>query len=115
MRNEFRPWLFDDLFRDVRYGMRSLRRAPGLTVVCSVTLALSIGAATTVFSVVNAVHIKPLPYRDAEALISIWNVSQAADTGDEVLISATQFFTYHEENRVFAAFGLWSRGTATVT
>jgi putative ABC transport system permease protein len=115
MRDEFRPGLFDDVFRDVRHGMRTLYRAPGLTLVCSVTLALSIGAATTVFSVVNGVLIKPLPYGDAAALISIWNGSQTPDSRAEVPNSATQFFTYRDENRVFAAFGLWSSGMATVT
>ena len=92
MRDAFRPASFDDLSRDVRYGLRALRLAPGFTVVSSLTLALSIGAATTVFSVVNGVLIKPLPYPDAERLISIWNrfgVSRqprrSATLGDAVL------------------------------
>jgi putative ABC transport system permease protein len=115
MRNELWPALFHDAVRDVRYGLRTLRRAPAFTLVSTLTLAVGIGAATTVFSVVNAVHIKPLPYPDADALISIWNISPTAENRDEVPISATQFFTYQDENRVFAALGLWSRGAATVT
>ncbi len=107
--------MFGGALRDVRYGIRALGRAPGFTVVSSLTLALSIGAATTVFSVVNAVHIKPLPYHDAERLVGIWNMSASPADRGEVPLSATQFFTYRDENRVFAAFGLWSRGTATVT
>ena len=62
MGDKFRPGLFDDVFRDVRHGTRALYRAPGLTLVCSATLALGIGAATAVFSVINGVLIKPLPY-----------------------------------------------------
>ena len=115
MRDAFRPASFDDLSRDVRYGLRALRLAPAFTVVSSLTLALSIGAATTVFSVVNGVLIKPLPYPDADRLISIWNSSEAPGNRGEVPLSATQFFTYRDENRLFAGFGLWASSTATVT
>lgn len=97
----------ESIIRDLRYGVRSLRRAPGFTVVASLTLALGIGAATAVFSVVNGVLIKPLPYPDSEALVSIWHMSKASNNPGEVPISATQFFTYRDENRMFAAFGLW--------
>jgi putative ABC transport system permease protein len=105
-RDEFRPALLEDAWRDVRYGVRALRRAPGFTMLSALTLALSIGAATAVFSVVNGVLLKPLPYPDADALVSVWH-------GDAPL-SATQFFTYRDENQVFAAFGLWSVGVASV-
>jgi putative ABC transport system permease protein len=114
-RDEFRATLLEDALRDVRYGARALRRAPGFTVVCSLTLALSIGAATAVFSVVNGVLIKPLPYPDSEALVSLWNVAPGSNDPGVVPISATQFFTYRDENRAFRAFGLWSSGTASVT
>src|SRR6266852_1630666 len=61
-RDEFRPALLEDLLRDLRYGVRALRRAPEFTAVSSLTIALGIGAATAIFSVVNGVLIKPLPY-----------------------------------------------------
>ncbi len=116
MRDEFRPALFHDVMRDVRYGLRTLRRAPAFTLVSSLTLAVSIGAATTVFSEVNGVHIKPLPYRDADALISTWNVPQAAENRDEVPdLGDAVLHLPGRTNRVFAAFGLWSRGAAAVT
>jgi predicted permease len=113
MRHEFRQAFLQDVFRDVRYGIRALRRAPGFAVLSVVTLALGLGAATVVFSVVNGVLIKPLPYPDPERLVSIWNTARAS--AGEVPLSATQFFTYRDENRAFAAFGLWSSGTASVT
>ena len=92
MRDAFRPVSFDDLSRDVRYGLRALRLAPAFTVVSSLTLALSIGAATTVFSVVNGVLIKPLPLpgrRPPDQYLERFGVSRqprrSATLGDAVL------------------------------
>jgi predicted permease len=64
------PWL-ENLARDVKYGIRSLRRNPTFTVVTAVTLALGIGAATTIATVVNAILLAPLPYADSDRLVRI--------------------------------------------
>ena len=61
-RDEFRPALLEDFLRDLRYGFRVLLRAPGFAVVSILTLGLGIGAATAVFSVVDGVLLRPLPY-----------------------------------------------------
>jgi len=63
-------WL-DQLFQDIRYGIRMLRRSPGFTLVTIVTLALGIGAHTALFSVVNALLLQSLPYRDAGGLVYV--------------------------------------------
>ena len=57
--------------RDVRYALRSLFRTPGFTLTAFLALTLAIGAATTVFSVVDRVLFRPLPYRDADRLVTV--------------------------------------------
>jgi putative ABC transport system permease protein len=63
-----------DLFRDFRYSARSLARTPGFTVVAVAVLALGIGATSAIFSLVSAVWLKPLPFADAERLVSLWAI-----------------------------------------
>ncbi|HMC55401.1 MAG TPA: ADOP family duplicated permease [Gemmatimonadaceae bacterium] len=66
----------DALLQDVRYALRSLRRSPGFVVLAIITLALAIGSSTAVFSVVDAVVLRGLPYRDANRLAAIYEVSE---------------------------------------
>jgi putative ABC transport system permease protein len=114
-RDEFRPALVQDSLLDLQYGVRALRRAPAFTVVAALTLALGIGATTAVFTVVHGVLIKPLPFPDADALVSLKHTSMDLNAGPPVGIALSLLATYTRENRSFEHLGVWSRGIERVT
>jgi putative ABC transport system permease protein len=114
-RDEFRPVLVQDSLLDLRYGVRALRRAPAFTLVAALTLALGIGATTAVFTVVHGVLIKPLPFHDADRLVSLKHGARNVNTGPPSGICLSLLVTYTGENRSFEQLGAWARGTETVT
>ncbi|MGZ4899117.1 MAG: permease prefix domain 1-containing protein, partial [Candidatus Angelobacter sp.] len=67
--------LLESVAQDIRYGLRGLRKSPGFTAVAAITLALGIGATTAIFSVVNTVLLRPLPYKDSTRIARIQTVS----------------------------------------
>jgi hypothetical protein len=104
--------VFDELSGDIRYGLRGLRRNPGFATVAIITLALGIGATTAIFSFVNAVLLKPLPYPDPERIVS---VSEQLPGGDSNLISTLNFLDWERQNRCFQFLSAIAGDTVTLT
>ncbi len=88
------------LARDVRYGVRMLWKSPGFTAVAVIALALGIGANTAIFSVVDAILIRPLPYREPERLVMVWETLQARGRARNV-VSPANFLDWQSQNAVF--------------
>ena len=99
---------------EIRQVVRRLMRSPMFTTVTLLTIAIGVGANSAVFSVVNGVLLKPLPYPDPGALISVRQAAPPLGIKD-LSASPSDYFTFREENRTFQQFGLWTGGSVAVT
>ncbi|MGO9272228.1 MAG: ABC transporter permease [Terriglobia bacterium] len=97
------------LMQDLRYGIRMLARSPGFTLVAVLTLALGIGANTAIFSVVNAVLLKPLPYPDPGRLMMLWESSPARGFAQEK-VTGPDFMDWRRQNQAFESIAFWPGG-----
>jgi putative ABC transport system permease protein len=104
----------DTVWQDVRFGLRALRRSRGFTVAALVAPVLGIGANVAIFTVVNAVLLRPLPYPAPERILAIW--ATAPERGlDLTELSYQRVSTLVEANRSFEAIGAYTKDTATLT
>ena len=99
---------------DVRYALRTMRKNPGFTAVVILTLALGIGANVAIFSVVNAVLLQPLPYKNADRLVTIWGENKPRRF-DLDLISYQDFLDLRAQNRDFEKLGASTDNMYTLT
>jgi putative ABC transport system permease protein len=104
----------ETLVQDLRYGLRQLRRNPGFTTIGIITLALGIGATTAIFSVVNGVLLKPLPYPHADRLVDVAQTTPGFVFQNTSMTPAA-YFIYREQSRTFEDIGIYRSGAANVT
>ena len=109
----------ESLGRDLKLVFRRLGKSPGFAATVILTLAIGIGANTAVFSVVNSILFRPLPYPNAEQSVAVRLIAPGAaglaDFSNGLLLSSSMYFTFAEHNRTFQSFGVWRTGTANVT
>jgi putative ABC transport system permease protein len=94
------------LLQDVRYALRQLRSHPGFTAVAALTLALGIGANTTIFSVMNATMLKKLPFPDSDRLALVWQ-TLGKGPDNQNIVSAPNYWDFESQNHVFEAMALF--------
>jgi putative ABC transport system permease protein len=88
----------EDLWRDLRYALRTLRRSPGFAAAAVLALALGIASNTAIFSVVHATFLAPLPYRDSDQLVMVWSSNQ----GNRSATAAADFFEWRRRSNAFS-------------
>ena len=102
----------NELLQDLRYGVRTLRKNPGFATVAVLTLAIGIGANTAIFSFVNGVLLKPLPYGEPERIV---RVLEKPPGGDRNGISTLNYLDWQKENTVFEYMAAQTGGSVTLT
>src|SRR5882762_1775735 len=100
----------DSFLNDLRYGARMLLKQPGFTLLAVITLALGIGANTAIFSVVNAVLLRPLPFKESEQLVMVWNKGAEAAGGDRTPLCVADLLDWRAQNRSFESVGAFQNG-----
>ncbi len=106
-------WL-EMLAQDLRYAVRTLRKSPGFTVVAALTLALGIGANTAIFSVVNAVILRPLPYPEPSRLVELWGNVRRMKV-ERRGTSLPDYVDWRDQSQSFEAMALFDDATFTLT
>ncbi|MGC2794611.1 MAG: ABC transporter permease [Candidatus Sulfotelmatobacter sp.] len=102
------------LIQDIRYAFRQLRKSRGFTAVAVITLALGIGANTAIFSVVNAVLLKPLPYPKADQLVMLWEQNPHRGWFENI-ISGDNFLDWQKQNQVFISMAAFQSSSFNIT
>jgi len=99
-----------NLLQDLRYGARMLLKKPGFTLIAVLTLALGVGANTAIFSVINSLMLRPLPFREPDKLFQVWE-SNVKLGYNETDASYPNFADWRDQNQVFEQIAIYSGGT----
>src|SRR5512143_1212501 len=102
----------ETLWKDLSFGMRMMTRNPGFTLVALVTIALGIGANTAIFSVVNTVLLRPLPYQDSNSLVVLWEKQEQIDQESP---SVPDFVDWRDRNQSFEQMAVARRDNVNLT
>lgn len=109
----------ENLLSDIRYGLRALRKNPLFTIVALLTIAIGVGANTSVFAVLDSVLLRPLSYPKSDELVALHQIAPGAaglaDFENGLLLSPSMYFTYAHHNRTFQSLGIWTAGISNVT
>jgi predicted permease len=109
-------WTFislESLWQDVRYGARLLAKNPGFAVIAIITLALGIGASAAIFSVVNSVLLRPLPFPQPDRLVRVWEANPKRGYVRNV-VNPLNFLDWHEQNRSFGPMAAVAGGSVNL-
>jgi putative ABC transport system permease protein len=104
----------ETLWRDITFGMRALLKTPGFTAVAVLSLAIGIGANTAIFSVINALLLRPLPFKDADKLVILWSRSPGLNVPQD-WFSPGQYLDVKAENQVFEQTAITIGGSFNLT
>src|SRR5882724_10593676 len=108
VRSRWTVALLENTRQDIVYGVRGLRRNPGFAMTAILSLALGVGAAIAIFTVADGLLLRPLPYREPDRLVMVWERSTRREGGKYNVISPAKFRDWRAQNSVFenmAAFG----------
>src|ERR1700752_290876 len=100
------------LWQDLRYGLRMLAKYPGFTAIVILTLALGIGASTAIFSVVDAVLLRPLPYPNPQRIVTVW---EKEANGHRTRLADPNFLDFRSQNHTLEGPATFSSGPESVS
>src|ERR1043165_2457303 len=104
----------DNLLQDIRFGFRNLFRSPGFTITAVLALGLGIGAVTAIFSVLDGIVLRPLPFKDPGRLVTLWETNLSKSLDHEPL-SPVNFVDYRSRNKSFSDATAWWYPDLTLT